>query len=213
MRRSRYCIMVEPVTHSQIGRKPRSGLVCTPGLARPATRRNRYWRGLSAEPGTPSGAVGGRADCDMTGMVGLATCAHAAGQRPACLLRPRPPAATRPRRVRRGPAPPPGRRHARYQESRRTKVIYGGRDQLTALFAESGLRVGKRLYHYFSSGVLCQLLSQASHPCVYNARRLGIRFCLADEGPGQFGNNRARRDQQKKPWEALAQLMTFGFDH
>jgi hypothetical protein len=33
---------------------------------------------------------------------------------------------------------PPGCPHARYQESWRTKIIYGGRDQLTALFAESG---------------------------------------------------------------------------
>ena len=32
----------------------------------------------------------------------------------------------------------PGHQHARYQESWRTKIIYGGRDQLTALFADSG---------------------------------------------------------------------------
>ena len=34
-----------------------------------------------------AGSAGGRADYDMTGMVGLATRAHAAGQRPACLSR------------------------------------------------------------------------------------------------------------------------------
>ena len=32
----------------------------------------------------------------------------------------------------------PGCQHARYQESWRIKIIYGGTDQLTALFAESG---------------------------------------------------------------------------
>ncbi len=36
------------------------------------------------------------------------------------------------------PARRPGRQHARYQESRRTKIIYAGDSQLTALFAESG---------------------------------------------------------------------------
>ncbi len=37
------------------------------------------------------------------------------------------------------PASLPGCQHARYQESWRTKIIYGGREQLIALFAESGL--------------------------------------------------------------------------
>jgi hypothetical protein len=42
------------------------------------------------------------------------------------------------------PARLPGHQHARHRESWHTKIIYGSRDQLTALFADSGQMLAQR---------------------------------------------------------------------